>query len=84
MMTTTVETMKIDRDAIEEYEVHKFSVEASDLGWSPGQWPAMVTCIGLGNNLPLIAQRKETRDGDLLWVDYRQSLGCCQLRVYND
>ena len=72
-----------DTNGIEEYEVHKFSVEASDIGLRPGEWPRMLQTT-MGNLQPLLAQRREVRDGDLLWVDYFQGNGCVQLRIYND
>lgn len=77
--------MRIDRDTcgLHEYEPHKFSVEASDIGLRPGEWPRTMDTT-LGNGIMLLAQRREVRDGDLLWVDYWQGAGCIQLRVYND
>lgn len=77
--------MKIDRDTngLSEDEVHKFSVEASDIGLRPGEWPRTIKTT-LGNGMILIAQRREVREGDLLWVDYLQGNGCLWLRIYND
>lgn len=66
-----------------EDSVHKFSVEASDIGIRPGEWPKTIP-TRLGNGVAFIVQRSEVRDGDLLWVDYRQGNGCLTLRVYND
>lgn len=68
---------------LHEHEAHKFSLDASDLGLRPGEWPRVVDTT-IGNRQPFLAQARETRDGDLLWVDYRQNLGCVTLRVYND
>lgn len=66
-----------------EHESMHFTAEASDIGLRPGQWPDLIPTT-LGNSRPLIAQSREVRDGDLLWVDYYQSCGCIRLRVYND
>lgn len=68
---------------IEEYEVHKFSAEASTLGLKPGEWPNRID-TDMGNKMPFLFPLPEVRDGDLLWVTYRQGNGCISLRVYND
>jgi hypothetical protein len=68
---------------LSEYKPHKFSVEASDIGLRPGEWPRTLTTT-LGNGLVLIAQRREVSDGNLLWVDYLQSYGYVWLHIYND
>jgi hypothetical protein len=75
--------MKITSEHAHEYEAHHFSCEASDLGWKPGEWPRTID-TNLGNGMVFIAQRREVRDGDLLWVDYLQGNGCIWLRIYND
>lgn len=68
---------------IHEFEVHQFSAEASTLGFPVGHWPTTIETT-LGNKLPFIASTRKIRDGDLLWVTYRQANGCISLRVYND
>jgi hypothetical protein len=68
---------------VHEYEVHKWSAEASTLGIRPGQWPVAIE-TELGNGLPFRFSTKEIRDGELLWVDYFQGNGCIWLRIYND
>jgi hypothetical protein len=72
-----------DRLDVHEYEVHKWSAEASTLGLKPGEWPRTIE-TELGNGMVFIAMRREVRDGDLLWVDYLQGNGCIWLRIYND
>jgi hypothetical protein len=72
-----------DTCGLHEYEVHKFSVEASDIQLKPGEWPRTIATT-LGNGMVFIAQYREVRDGDLLWVDYLQGNGCIWLRIYND
>jgi hypothetical protein len=66
-----------------EGEPHHFAVEASDIGLKPGEWPRTIE-TSLGNGVIFVAQRREARDGDLLWVDYLQGNGCTWLRIYND
>ena len=68
---------------VHEYEIHKFSAEASTLGLRPGEWPVKIE-TDMGNKLPFVFSSKEVVDGDLCWVTYRQDLGCISLRVYND
>lgn len=75
--------MIVTHDEATEFEVHKFSAFASDLGLRPGDWPRSLETT-LGNRQSFVAQRTEVRDGDLLWVDYFQALGCIWLRVFND
>jgi hypothetical protein len=76
-------TITHETTGLHEYEVHKFSVEASDIGLKPGEWPRTIETT-IGNRMVFIAMRKEIRDGDLLWVDYLQGNGCVSLRIYND
>jgi hypothetical protein len=57
---------------------HEFVVEASSLGWRPGEWPTKAD-TNMGNGLPF-----------LLWSAtenyriYRQANGVLVLRVFND
>lgn len=93
MQTITNETL-----GLVEQETNKFSVEASDIGLRPGEWPPTLNTT-LGNGKVFIAQRREIKDGDLLWVDYLQGISgglppvwakhfqgsdFVWLRVYND
>lgn len=66
-----------------EFEVHKFSAEASTLGFPVGQWPTRIE-TDLGNGMPFIVTHSEVRGCDLLWVTYSQANGCITLRIYND
>lgn len=76
--------LTVDRRVLTETEPHKFCTEASDLGLRPGEWPQTLHAPDLGNGLPLTLDHAEEKDGDLLWIDYRQSLGIIRLRVFND
>lgn len=68
---------------VHEYETRKFCAEASTLGLKPGDWPRTIE-TDMGNGMIFIAQHKEVRDGDLLWVDYFQANGCITLKIFND
>jgi hypothetical protein len=68
---------------VTEVEVHQFATEASTLGIKPGEWPDEMPTI-LGNRLDFAIHHAECRDGDLLWVEYRQEFGCITLKVFND
>ena len=70
----------IDRNAHDvcEYEVHRFSVFASDVGIPPGLPPVKIdTNLGNGQSFAL------TRANDERW-EYAQVFGCITLTVYND
>lgn len=80
--------MFIDREQIDEYEVHQFSAFASDVGLTAKYihtfgWPRRID-TNAGNGQPLMLQRMDVRDGDLQSVNYRQSLGCITLCIFND
>lgn len=68
---------------VTEVEPHHFVAEASDLQLPPGTFPSVLTTT-LGNRQPLRAVHVEKRDGDLMWIDYHQDLGCVSLRIFND
>jgi hypothetical protein len=68
---------------IVEHEVHQFAAEASSLGFPVGQFPEKIL-TDMGNGQPLILDSKKVCDGDLMWVVYRQALGCISLKVFND
>lgn len=70
-------------NGLHEHDPGHFTVEASGIGLRPGEWPSTIETT-LGNGLLFLAQRKEVRDGDLLWVEYWQGNGCIRLTVYND
>jgi hypothetical protein len=74
----------ITRDQVHEFEIHKFSCEASDIGLPAGHWPEVFS-TSIGNGQQLVRSTKKVDDeGDLMWVTYRQLLGCISLRIYND
>lgn len=67
-----------------EFEPHRFSTEASDIGLVAGYFPSELSTT-LGNHHPFVrATKKLSPDGDLMWVTYNQRFGCISLRVYND
>tara|TARA_B100000749_G_C18437690_1_gene470782 strand:+ start:1425 stop:1607 length:183 start_codon:yes stop_codon:yes gene_type:complete len=51
-------------------------VEASDLGWSPGQWPK---CCFLGQMV-----NGDIREDEILYVDYMNYETEVLTRVFND
>lgn len=60
-----------------------YTTEASQLRMAPGYLPGKLDTT-LGNGQPFLQVHMEARDGDLLWVDYKQLFGCIDLRVFND
>lgn len=69
---------KITSDIVSEISLHEFCVEASELGWKPGEFPALVE-TNMGNKLPFLTWAV-TPD----YVLYRQANGIIVLRVLND
>jgi hypothetical protein len=70
-------------DFITESSVHTFSCFASDVEDFRKGFPRVVA-TNLGNKQPFIGYTKKVdKDGDLLYVRYRQQLGCIDLIVYN-
>lgn len=63
---------------VREYETHRFSAEASELGWPPGEVPREIP-TSLGNKQPFFAHSITPEK-----FVYRQSCGCIELTVYND
>ena len=61
-----------------EFEVHKFSAFASDLGLAPGEWPSSLP-TSLGNGLPFLVSFHRGNE-----VHYTQQFGCIKLTVLND
>jgi hypothetical protein len=74
---------ELERLGVIEFEPHRFTADSSDLGFPIGQWPAKIE-TNMGNGLPFIQYHAELRDGDLLWVSYKQDMGCITLKVFND
>jgi hypothetical protein len=66
-----------------ESKVHEFTAEASELGFPVGQFPEKIL-TDMGNGQAFVRVSEIGRDGDLLWVLYRQALGCISLKVFND
>lgn len=74
----------INSSHVLESHAHTFSAEASELGLPIGQWPAYLETT-LGNKLCLVRESKKVdQEGDILYVRYRQQLGCISLIIFND
>ncbi len=70
-------------DFIIEGPVHTFTCFASDVEDFRKGFPRVVP-TNLGNGQPFVGYTKKVdKDGDLLYVRYRQQLGCIDLIVYN-
>lgn len=59
---------------------HHTSIEASEMGWAPGVWPAHFTFEG---HYFSFWRRDENICGDLISKTYRDSMGY-ELVVFND
>ena len=72
-------------DPIQEIEFNLFEAEASALGLRPGDWPSHLPTT-MGNGLPFIrtSYKASERDGELLYMLYRQTAGSLLLRIHND
>ena len=74
----------ITANEVKESSIHQFSCFASDVNEFRQGYPRVVP-TNLGNSLPFVGIRKKVNaDGDLLYVRYRQQMGCIELVVYND
>lgn len=76
-------TVKITRKIVHENEPGKFSVDASELGLTPGEWPVKFE-TDLGNGQQFVIAERKVEDGDVLYVRYQQSYGKITLTVFND
>lgn len=74
--------MTIDRELLLETEPHRFCAEASELEWR--QWPTQFNVPGLGNGMPFLPTHREVREGDLMFIRYRQANGCVDITIFND
>jgi hypothetical protein len=69
---------------IKETEIHVFSCFASDVEEFRRGFPKIVP-TNMGNKQPFVGYTKKVdSDGDVVYVRYRQQLGCIDLIVYND
>lgn len=76
--------MNITSAHVDALDLHQFISEASALGLRPGHWPAAFS-TSLGNKLPLCKTHEQrSREGEIEYVTYRQSMGCVELRIFND
>lgn len=65
-------------------EFFMFAADASDLRLRPGQWPARIQ-TNLGNGEVLVAGRiLEDAAREFAGYEYKQSMGCITVRIYND
>lgn len=68
----------VDHPHLHEIEPHSFSIDASDLGLAPSEWPTFVeTNIGNGRRFFLTS-------ADITAHYYRQEHGCVSLTIVND
>lgn len=85
MTAQTVAIAPIEFGLLTELGGFRHCVEASTLGLEPGQWPETLPAHrSLGNGQPLRRIAVETRDDEILSVDYRQVCGVIRVRVFND
>jgi len=71
-------------DFVTETSTHVFTCFASDLAVFRQNFPRIVP-TSLGNGQPFVGlSKKVDSEGDLLYVRYRQQLGCVDLIVFND
>ncbi len=69
---------------IKETKLHVFSCFASDVEEFRKGFPKIVP-TSMGNKQPFVGYTKKVdSDGDVVYVRYRQQLGCIDLIVYND
>jgi hypothetical protein len=88
-MTNTLEVSAAN--LLVETEPHQFCACASDLGLTCARiardgWPMLINVVpGLGNGMHFRpVSRCVSADGDLLHVRYRQSMGCVEIKIFND
>lgn len=74
----TFSDFRVNADNAREFEPHKFSAFASDLGLAPGQWPATLS-TDLGNGNPFLISHNNGEG-----YVYLQQLGCIRLVIFND
>lgn len=69
---------------VTEHAPLEFCAEASSLSATRQGWPLKIP-TSIGNGLDFVrTSKKVDREGDVLWVTYKQAAGCCILRIYND
>lgn len=73
--------MKVSRNQVIEHEAHRFSVDASELGLCPGEWPDKME-TDLGNGQPLVLRTNPHACG--AGCVYTQQFGCIEVTVWND
>ena len=71
----------ITPDLVTEFETGRFTAEFSELQLD--RFPEMLQ-TKMGNGQPLVAFHVERRGDEVRWVDFRQSFGSMELRVFND
>lgn len=73
-----------DHPFISEASVHVFSCFASDVEEFRKGFPKTVP-TSMGNKQPFVGYTKKVdSNGDVVYVRYKQQLGCIDLIVYND
>lgn len=73
---------EVKKEHCQEWQLHSFSADASELGLQPGNFPEeMQTSMGNGN---VFIKTKENKVGwNITYADYTQLWGNITLRVFN-
>ena len=79
----------IKREFFQETSLHKFTAEVAELAYGKqlegrSGLPRKFVIPGVGNGNAFIAVEVDRDEGDLRFVKYRQSLGCCEAIIFND
>lgn len=79
----------INREFFQETSLHTFTAEVAELVYGKqleGRrgLPRKFMIPGVGNGNVFIATVVDRDEGDLRFVEYRQSLGCCKAIIFND
>lgn len=79
----------IKREFFQETSLHTFTAEVSELSYGKqlegrNGLPRKFMITGVGNGNPFIVTEVDRHEGDLRFVKYRQSFGCCEAIIFND
>ena len=79
----------LKREFFQETSLHTFTAEVAELVYGKqlaGRkgLPRKFMIPGVGNGNAFIAIEVDRSEGDLRFVRYRQSFGCCEAIIFND
>lgn len=76
----------VDKDRLLEMKPHRFTADASELGFRPGHFPEQFTVLPkFGNGLDFkLYEVLCDRNGDVSSIQYAQIYGCITITVFND